>query len=163
MYKHTNLLDLFRIFLDSKKNSRGKPIKYNTIRNYLSDIRHFLFWLQKENPEIFINKTRSCHNDKIFLPKNIFLDYIVSLFISDFPIRTIKRRISALISFIEFTKTTKKISTETTAELVLLFFNINKDLKTQLSLSNTRQDENKTEINILNDIYEILSVKTNLC
>ncbi len=90
-YNWYNLELNFRIYLSAVKKMR--PV---SVKNYLSDIRHFIGWtssgaaqFESDQPEI------------IMVPDNLE-KYRLYLTSSNLPLKTINRRLSTLRSFCEF-------------------------------------------------------------
>lgn len=86
-YNLNNLEALFKDFLLS-----GIKKSKNTIKNYLSDLRHFLGWFQKMTKD----------NNTFFLYESDIEEYKKYLFDSEFPIKTVNRRLSTIRKFCFF-------------------------------------------------------------
>jgi site-specific recombinase XerC len=88
VYKQYKLVEDFRDFLLA-----GNEYSYNTVKNYLSDIRHFLGFLNAYYPETY----QSLNIDSYLL-----LNYRQSMQSAHTSIITIKRRLSAVNKFIDY-------------------------------------------------------------
>lgn len=89
VYKPYKLLQNFKHYLSAENG-----LSHNTVKNYLSDIRHYLGWLQS---------TRDI-NDEIaaYIKPHIITEYSSYLEATITSPITIKRRLSSLNKFIEF-------------------------------------------------------------
>ncbi|OGK18762.1 hypothetical protein A3G67_02370 [Candidatus Roizmanbacteria bacterium RIFCSPLOWO2_12_FULL_40_12] len=98
-YNFYNLEASFRHFL----TAGNKKMSSASIKNYLSDLRHFLGWL------VLAVKSKSTDaleldSDNIFqyLTKEVIAQYKAYLSKNDIPIKTINRRLSTLRKFCSF-------------------------------------------------------------
>ncbi len=90
-YNWYNLELNFRIYLSAVKKMR--PV---SVKNYLSDIRHFIGWTSSEAA-----KFESDQPEVIMIPANLekYRSYLTS---SNLPLKTVNRRLSTLRSFCDF-------------------------------------------------------------
>lgn len=91
-YNLYNLEALFREYLLSGIK-KDRPFHKNTIKNYLSDLRHFLGW--------YNHSIKNAHDFFSLSPSHIasYKDYLIT---NNLPIRTINRRLSTLRKFCFF-------------------------------------------------------------
>ena len=90
-YNWYNLELNFRIYLSAVKKIR--PV---SVKNYLSDIRHFIGWTSSEAAHL-----ESTQPEIIMIPDNLE-KYRLYLISSNLPLKTVNRRLSTLRSFCEF-------------------------------------------------------------
>lgn len=99
VYNFYNLEALFRTFLTAG-NKVPQPV---TIKNYLSDLRHFLGWfvvrLKNKNIEL---DTIDSDNLSDHLTSNEIAQYRAYLKENGIPVKTINRRLSTLRKFCSF-------------------------------------------------------------
>src|SRR3990167_9079430 len=90
-YNESNSSLNFRSFLLT-----GNNLSKSTMKNYLSDARHFLGWLG-------LNKSNINLKERLVgLEKNSLNDYFLYLRKQNVPINTINRRLSALRKFFSY-------------------------------------------------------------
>jgi len=88
VYKQYKLILQFKDFL-----AAGNKYSHNTVKNYLSDIRHLLGYMQSYHPTSF---------EPLSVSTRIILKYKQSMMSSGTSIITIKRRLSSIQRFVEF-------------------------------------------------------------
>jgi site-specific recombinase XerD len=101
-YNLYNFLPEFTAFLHSLRNN-GKTYSTITIKNYLSDFRHFAGWLQFYlNSQLNTNLFKSVELFFSVLTSNVVDEYKQYLLDNHIPIKTINRRLSALRLFFSY-------------------------------------------------------------
>ena len=167
MVKQYNLYNteaLFKVYLNSEK------ISAISLKNYLSDIRHFLGWLTfKEQSQI---KTTIYDNNNIIglISLPIIIEYQTYLIENNIPLRTVNRRLLTLRKFCSFCisqgwmkeNPAKKIKNQVLS--IKNEVNIkNKDITTQEKIivqfeKELLKNKDKKQIEtIINDIREFLN------
>lgn len=109
-YNLYNFEALFRDFLlagivssqESAKNKISKQLSSVSIKNYLSDLRHFLGWLISDLQ--FHNQTLMIDEKNIidFINHTTILNYRLYLSDNSLPIKTVNRRLSTIRKFCSF-------------------------------------------------------------
>lgn len=114
-YNVYNLIDSFRKWLIAEKISKGKKPSKATLKNYVSDLKHFLGWsilkvksqkLEVKSQEIEVRNQKlkdSQIPELINLFNQSFIEeykqYLVS---NNIPLNTVNRRLSTLRKFFSF-------------------------------------------------------------
>lgn len=98
-YNFSNIEASFKQYI----NSGNKVLGINTVKNYISDLRHFLGWYQLTHKPVNggnLPATNASYFAK--LDTTIINDYITYLQTSNNSPQTVKRRISSLSTFLKF-------------------------------------------------------------
>ncbi|EKE15370.1 MAG: hypothetical protein ACD_12C00045G0001, partial [uncultured bacterium] len=111
-YNQQNIEALFKQYLIAGIDS--SPIQNNTLKNYLSDVRHFLGWLNFYVKKINQNNQRNFFS---FIDKNALESYKIYLIQGNIPVKTINRRLSTVRKFCQFCLSSKLLKEDPTKEL----------------------------------------------
>ncbi len=105
-YNLYNLPENFRSWLIAEKDNSVNPIAKSTLKNYVSDLKHFLGW------SVLKLKTKKSQNESIetlspqkfvqFLDEKIIKEYVEYLVQNNIPHKTVNRRLSTLRKFFSF-------------------------------------------------------------
>jgi len=120
-YNLYNLSEIFKKWLFAEKNLKGKRLSKATLKNYLSDLKHFLGWsilkLKAQNKKVkktsflpfFHKNERVIDIEKLSIQEvvklfdaNFIEEYKKYLFLNHIPVKTINRRLSTLRKFFSF-------------------------------------------------------------
>ncbi|GIW62817.1 MAG: hypothetical protein KatS3mg091_292 [Patescibacteria group bacterium] len=159
----SNILGLFKSYLINQNKLADNPIAKSSIRNYISDTKHFLYWALKQAIEH--NSTTAQDSISIFkwLNKDLLESYKTDLFAKKVPVSTIDRRISSIRRFFQFCIFKNYINDKNIGQIT----NLSTDLqikKQQLMFSRFLKEKHNlsedTIRTILDDINEMLAVST---
>lgn len=157
----SNLLQIFKNFIIDKNNNSNNPIAKTTVRNYVSDTKHFLLWAFKTNP----NSKHRNEKDVLMLIKGLDKDlinkYKQELYTKGTPISTIDRRLSSLRHFLYFCIENNWLKDNILDELTNIRTDLKKDEIKDRFIEFLKEKYNfpkNTIKTILNDIDKLLAV-----
>ncbi len=164
VYNFYNIEASFRNFL----TAGNKPIQSVTIRNYISDLRHFLGWfvltLKSKNLDF---TTIDSDNLSDYLRREEIAQYKAYLYKNNIPVKTINRRLSTLRKFCTFCISQRWMGENPAKHVRNLSSKINnptQEIEQDLMLEEFNNDlandgvDHKEALGIINNIRELLSL-----
>ncbi len=104
-YNLYNLVENFKYWLVAEKTAKNTPLSKATLKNYASDLRHFLGWsilkLKRQNEKLKIDQLPPRELIPL-VDKTLIEEYKQYLTSNKIPLKTVNRRLSTLRKFFSF-------------------------------------------------------------
>ncbi len=107
-YNLYNLVENFKKWLVAEKTAKGTPLSKATLKNYTSDLRHFLGWsvlkLKVQSSKLKVDEIKNLTPQEFlgFITKEFIEEYKQYLASNKIPLKTVNRRLSTLRKFFSF-------------------------------------------------------------